>query len=50
MYIVVENIDKSLSECRELGGKIVDGPREMGKSRYCIIEDPAGAVVALYQE
>lgn len=50
LYITVENIDKSAEECRLNGGKIIAGPKNMGKyGRYCVIEDPAGAVCALFE-
>lgn len=49
IYITVENLDKSLENCRKLGGKIIDGPKKMGESSYAIIQDPAGAVCALFQ-
>jgi predicted enzyme related to lactoylglutathione lyase len=33
-----------------LGGRIVAGPKAFGgQGRYCVIEDPAGAVAALFQ-
>ncbi len=47
MYITVGNLQESMKHCEALGGKIVDGPRRMGISDYCIIQDPAGAVAAL---
>ncbi len=49
VYFIVEDLDQSISACTGGGGKVVSGPRSMGKDRYCIIEDPAGAVCALYQ-
>ena len=50
IYIVVEDLEKSLAACREGGGEILVGPKEMGPgSAYAIIKDPAGAVSALYQ-
>ena len=33
--------------CVELGGQVIDGPREMGGQTFCVIRDPAGAVAAL---
>ena len=49
MYIQVVDLDESIAECKKLGGKILVGPKGMGgKSRYCVLEDPAGAVVALF--
>lgn len=49
MYIVVEDADRGAAECVRLGGRVVTGPRPMGGARVCVIEDPAGAVCALYQ-
>ena len=48
VYVIVEDVDASANSCRELGGDIVTGPREMGTGRFCVIRDPAGAVLALY--
>ena len=48
VYVFVEDVDASASRCRELGGEVVAGPREMGGGRFCVIRDPAGAVLALY--
>lgn len=51
VYIVVENVDQSAARCVELGGKLIAGPKDMGgNGRYCVIQDPAGAVAALWQE
>ena len=50
IYIVVEDVHKSARRCVELGGKIIDGPRIMGRSQFCVIQDPAGAVAALISE
>ena len=49
MYIVVENLERSLAECSALGGSIVSGPRTAGGGEFCVIKDPAGAVCALFQ-
>jgi predicted enzyme related to lactoylglutathione lyase len=50
VYIVVENLEESLTACREGGGEILLGPKEVSPgSTYGIIRDPAGAVCALYQ-
>lgn len=48
IYIQVDDVAASAQKCVELGGKIVDGPRLMGESSFCVIKDPAGAVAALY--
>lgn len=49
IYIVVEDLDASLARCAEMGGKVIVPVRSMGEARYCVIQDPAGAVAALYQ-
>jgi len=50
LYMVVERLDDSVSKCVELGGRVIVGPKTMGSyGRYCVIEDPAGAVAALFE-
>jgi predicted enzyme related to lactoylglutathione lyase len=49
IYITVADADASAKRCEELGGKVLQGPKDMGQmGRYCVIEDPAGAVAALF--
>jgi uncharacterized protein len=49
IYITVEDVTASVARCVELGGKVIAPPRRMGaQGTYCVIEDPAGAVVALF--
>lgn len=50
IYITVENLDHSIAQCQKLGGKVLVGPKNMGQDRFCVIQDPAGAVAALYQK
>jgi uncharacterized protein len=50
VYITVEDLDESISRCQEFGGKLRMPVRNMGsQGRYCVIEDPAGAVAALFE-
>ena len=50
IYITVEDVDKSAESCILLGGKIIVEPKNMpGYSRYCVIQDPADAVCALFK-
>ncbi|RMH70254.1 MAG: VOC family protein [Gemmatimonadetes bacterium] len=49
IYITVENVAESAQKCVERGGKLVDGPRQMGNHYFCVIQDPAGAVAALIE-
>lgn len=49
-YIVVADLDTSLARCQELGGALVTEIKgSEGEARYCVIRDPAGAVLALMQ-
>lgn len=50
IYITVKNVDESAKQCLDLGGKLIVEPKNMeGHGRYCVIEDPAGAVAALFE-
>ena len=50
IYITVADLDTAMQSCRELGGKVLIEPNHMGpQGRYCVIEDPAGAVCALFE-
>ena len=50
VYLMVEDLDASAARCVELGGKILAPARSAGPSgRFCVIQDPAGAVAALFQ-
>lgn len=49
IYFTVNDVDKSALLCSENGGKVIAGPKNMGKfGRFCVIQDPAGAVAALF--
>ena len=49
LYFTVKDVDNSAELCKKSGGKVIAGPRNMGKyGRYCVIQDPAGAVAALF--
>lgn len=50
LYFYVTNLDESLEKLIAGNGKIISGPKNMGSARYAIIQDPAGAYCALYQE
>jgi hypothetical protein len=49
LYFAVEDVAASVARCVELGGEVLDGPRDMGGGEFCAIRDPAGAVCALYR-
>jgi uncharacterized protein len=47
IYVPVANLTVSVEACKKLGGKVLDGPRDMGGQMFCAIQDPAGAVMGL---
>ena len=49
IYITVEDVEASAKTCREHGGKVLVEPRGLAGGRFCVIEDPGGAVAGLYQ-
>lgn len=50
LYITIDDLNLSIDKCKNLGGKIIEGPKSMGKSTYAIVQDPAGAYFVLFQE
>jgi predicted enzyme related to lactoylglutathione lyase len=49
IYLTVADLDVSIVRVQELGGKLLIGPKNTGgTARFCVIQDPAGAVAALY--
>lgn len=50
IYITVEDVDRSAQTCIELGGKLITEPKTIPSyGRFCVIQDPAGAVCALFK-
>ena len=49
LYFGVADVDDSLAKCKELGGKQITDVVSMGDSKFCVIEDPAGAVCGLFE-
>ena len=50
MYVRVKDVVDSAEKCKTLGGAVLDGPRAMGSSQFCVIQDPEGAVLALVSD
>lgn len=48
LYITVADLDVSLKKCRAAGGKVLIKARSLGEGRMAVIQDPAGAVAALF--
>ncbi len=49
IYVNVADVTAAARRCTELGGAVLDGPRVMGGQHFCVIRDPAGAVLGLIQ-
>jgi len=50
IYIAVANLDRSMAACEARGGRVVVAAKNFGgQGRYCVIQDPAGAVAALFE-
>lgn len=49
MYVNVKSVKASIAKAKKLGGKVLDGPRPVGPMVFCIIKDPAGAVIGLIE-
>ena len=50
VYVRVASVSESAAVCSKRGGKVLDGPRRLGSSNFCVIQDPAGAVLALLSD
>lgn len=50
IYVRVADVKESIEKCQQKGGKVIDGPRRMAGSNFCVIQDPAGAVMALMSD
>jgi predicted enzyme related to lactoylglutathione lyase len=50
IYITVASVAESAARCTQHGGKILVPPKSLGgMGSMCVIQDPAGAVAALFQ-
>ena len=50
VYVVVEDLEKSLDETVKRGGDVVAPPRGLMGGKMAVVKDPAGAVIALWEE
>lgn len=49
IYITVSDLQESIKQCYGRGGKTLTDIKDMGSGKYCVIQDPAGAVAALFE-
>lgn len=50
VYVRVADVDESATACEARGGKVLDGPKRMGSNNFAVIQDPAGAVMAIVSD
>jgi uncharacterized protein len=48
VYFGVDDIEAGLARTKELGGKVMAGPIDIGIAKIGIVQDPQGAMLALY--
>ena len=48
VYFGVEDIDAGIARVLELGGSSLVGPVDIGIAKFAVVQDPQGAVFALY--
>jgi predicted enzyme related to lactoylglutathione lyase len=49
IYIVVADAEISAALCTANGGKVIVEPRGLAGGKFCVVEDPSGAIAGLYQ-
>lgn len=49
IYVTVSDLDQAMATVVENDGQVVHGPRSAGSGRMCVIQDPSGAHMALYE-
>ena len=48
VYFAVEDPDATIEQVKQLGGSAIAGPYEMAMGKLAVVQDPQGAVFALY--
>jgi predicted enzyme related to lactoylglutathione lyase len=48
-YVAVESTDAAVAKAKELGGRLLAGPIDMGMGVMAVLQDPSDGVVAVWQ-
>ena len=49
IYITTDDVDATAAKAAELGGKVLRDPADIpGVGRFCVIQDPQGAVIMAF--
>ena len=46
-YVTVDDVDAAAKKAQQLGAKILVPPKDSPDARFCIFEDPQGAVLSI---
>ncbi len=46
-YVTVDNVDATTQKAQQLGAKILVPPTDVPDARFCVFEDPQGAVLSI---
>jgi predicted enzyme related to lactoylglutathione lyase len=48
VYVTVDDVDRSAEHAKALGGQVIVAPRDIPDvGRFCVIQDPQGAMISL---
>jgi predicted enzyme related to lactoylglutathione lyase len=48
VYVTVDNVDATAKKALEMGGKVIMAPKDIPDvGRFCVIQDPQGATIAV---
>jgi len=48
VYFAVDDVDVAMNRVKELGGRAITEPFDIAMARIGVVQDPQGAVFALY--
>jgi predicted enzyme related to lactoylglutathione lyase len=46
-YVTVDDVDAIVAKLQELGGKVLVPPMDVPDARFCVFQDPYGAVLSV---
>jgi predicted enzyme related to lactoylglutathione lyase len=46
-YVTVNNVDTTAQKAQQLGAKILVPPTDVPDAKFCVFEDPQGAVISI---
>ena len=49
IYVAVPDVESAMQKVEANGGKVLRKPKEGSSHKYAVIQDPAGAIMALFE-